>query len=234
MSEYPLEVTQKLAVEVMAKPNYITLITKTAELFGRASQCVVTTDEEEVTASDLMVEIRAVEKDVEALRKDAVRMPNMYVKSINDTFRSVKDNLGKAVNLAAGPIQKYREDKRQKAEEEYQEKLKAAQEADQLVGGGGNGAVESLKIPEPEPPVVENVTKSEKGSVYEKEIVEVEVTDFEKLVKAVVSKAKGNAHVTMGCLKANLDELKRIVTTEKKKIPGVKKVVRKQLVTRSK
>jgi len=231
-SDMSLEVRKKLALDVQAKPEFLNLIQKVANYQVQVQSITVSNDFEESLAADSLAAMRATEKEIEALRKKAVAFPNMYVRAVNDTFRNVKDTLGKAINTLAAKVLAYRDRKREQMEKEYQERLKAQQEADQLVGGGGSGTVEALKIgAEATPPPTPNVVKGQTGKVYERVDKKVKVVDKLAVVKAVISKAKANEKITLKVLDVNQKELERLVLQEGVRVPGTEVEKVKTLVT---
>jgi hypothetical protein len=233
-SNVSLEVRRRLALDVQAKPEFVALVQRVAEYQVQVGDFNVASDDEEKLAVDSMVAMRTTEKEIETLRKQAVAFPNMYVRAVNDTFRNMKDSLGKAINTLGAKVLAYREEKRRQAEAEYQERLEAQQEADRLVGGGGSGTVETLKIGAEVLTPPSNVTEGTQGKIYERVTLKVEVVDKLAICKAVLSKAKANEKITLKVIDINQKELEQLVLREKVKVPGVEVREVKTLVTSQK
>ena len=172
-----LQVAQEMA-KISTRSDFLEMIQRLSGYEVQVANVKVETDADEQMAVEALVAVKSLGKDFEGLRKGLVNFPNKLVKTINNTFRGLKDTVGKVEGKLTREIQGHR----RKREEEEERLRKVAEEA----AARQEIPVSNAETGVPDPPIVPkpSVTKSESGSFHEREETVVEVVDEVKLMKA--------------------------------------------------
>ncbi len=230
--EYPIEVRKKVATEVMANSNFLELVTRAANFTKQANELVVDSIESEGTAADLDGSIRATLAAMDAFRLESTSAARMYTSAVNGAFKPISGNMEKARKVIGEKVQKERREREQREKERIAAEQKEIRDGQVL--NTESGAVNNVEVLQNVPEVVvENKVEGQAASFHEmsKEVVLVE--DKMKLIKSVISTAKGKEHITMKLLDVNMAELEKLMLEDGKKVPGAKVDEVKTLVNRT-
>lgn len=229
--EYSMEVRTQLAT-VQADPTFLEMLVQTSNIRQQAEALAVVNDEAEEIAGGLLLDIQEIDRRSDTMRLGATQSARMFQTAVNDAFKNVRVVREQARGDLTRKIQAYRRAKEAQMRQQAEARKKEIEEAGALSGSGPENEVEIMKVDaEAEP---ENVTRTEKGSMYEREVQKVVIEDKLKFVKACISKSDRNSHVTLEMLEPKMDVVERVMLSEKKKIPGVKVETHKQLTARKK
>jgi hypothetical protein len=216
--------TMKLA-EVTADQRVLTLLSAGA-LWKQTIQTVKSIENEEAytNAIDTFTKIKAAIKEATKVKGEYIDFPNEFVKMARAMFRPLENNLADAKAHIGGLISKWDAKKREEAEKariEAEEREKQP-ETEIPIAGDDNGKIEP---PMSVPTSVPTVQKTETGGkVQMRESLDVEVVDPMKLLKVIISTAKGNEIYTADLIEVRVPKLKELIKANPKlrKIPGVK------------
>lgn len=112
--ELALILNQQLAGE-MAQPKFTELMQLISSYEVQSSNVRVTNDAEYQMCVDSLIAVADVEKSLENMRKAIVSYPNVFVKTVNATFKGLKERCGKTRGRLSYPSQKYKTDEDAKA-----------------------------------------------------------------------------------------------------------------------
>jgi hypothetical protein len=185
-NDLQLVLNQQLAAR-MGQTDFSELMQKISTYEVQSANVRVTTDEEYQLATDSLVAVADVAKALENMRKEIVAYPNTFTKTVNDTFRNLKQRCEKSrqrleYHAKAWKAKKDAEYARQQAEA-AQAAMDQAQEGEVV-----DADAEQVQMPEPpQPPLQSTKATNGKGSVsYRKGRPEIEIINAAKLVRASV------------------------------------------------
>ena len=215
-----------LAQEVMTTDSFNDLMRRTTEYetFGR-NLVKIESKEQFDAVSVKFIAVKEDYKVAEEMRKQAVAFPSKFVMMVNKLFKeSIKDSLNN-LKITFG---RYRDDWIKREEDKLAEELRAktanrTQDQMSLPGPIGEGVTEIDAPPIEAAAPVETVTRTDQGTVYQREELNVEVVDVIKLLKTIVSTDKRYAYITADLVEIKQGALKQLVRDNPKRaIPGVK------------
>jgi hypothetical protein len=210
--------------EVVQDPKVSQLV-KACSLWKQVLETVPTCEDEQTYqyALDLMGTLKEAIKMKEALRKEKVAFPTHYTRLVNDMFRplgdglmKVKDHLSKITSAYYNKKAAEAEAERKKQQEEYEAKLAEGKVDDAPVEDG------LVEVGMPDGPAAPPTTvqTSSGAKVQMREELVVEIDDELKLLKAIVSNAKGNQLYTTDLVEFKMSKIRELCTG-RRKIPGV-------------
>jgi len=222
-----------LAQEVMGKTDFNGLMQRTSEYetFVRTMSRVETKAQFD-TCSTMFAAVKSDYQVAEEMRKQAVAFPDKFVRMVNKLFKeTIKDPL----ELLKKKLGRERDEYIHRAEEEAEKVRQEIEEAARVTSEGMEGVmagVVSLEAgPVLEMPAVDTVSRTEIGTVYQRESTTVEVKDMMALLKCIVSRDKRWAWVTEELIEVKIGPLKAALAANGwKKLPGVEVIREKRSV----
>lgn len=170
----------------------------------QTANIVVQSDEQEKMAVESLGAVRTTKKQVEALRKAYTLFPLRLKQTIDGMFKQLGGQCDRVEKRLLEPIQGYRRER----ERQYQEQLAREQERISAMQAD-DGEV----VPEVTPPP-SNTTKANGTTFFEKEVLQFEIEDEMKLVRAAISDAKANEKVPSGIVRIDEAALRKLVREE--------------------
>jgi hypothetical protein len=223
----PMELELSQASDLMAvkqDPSVTDFFSQLSAIQLQTKTLKVRNDTEEITASECLAQIGTLGKAVEAKRKAVVDPPNRFVTAVNGFFKTITNPLVSAKLTIEQQIMQYRNLKRIEAEKA---RAKAQAEADKINKRLEKAGLEVTPV-QVIAPQVQQTTRTEIGTTFERKEWKHEVTDLLMLCKAV---ARGDVQVA--AIQANDTYLRALVKGGAREIPGVKVYEEVKLQTRS-
>ena len=173
-----LVLNQQLAAR-MQQPDFTELMQAVSQYEVQSANVRVATDDEYQMASDSLVAVVDVAKKLENMRKEVVAYPNTFTKTVNTTFKTLKDRCDKTRQRLEYHARAYKAKK--DAEFAQQQAAQAAAVEQPVIDPDS----EEQPAPEPPTPPLQSTKATDGGSVsYRKGRPEIEVINGAKLVRA--------------------------------------------------
>ena len=177
-----LILNKELAVQ-MSTPHFTELMQKISTYEVQSSNISVVNDAEYQMATDSLVAVAEVGKSLEQMRKEIVSYPNTFVKTVNATFKTLKDKCERARERISHHALKYKA-KKDAEFAKQQAELAAAQQAQVQDIDSGEAPPQP---PMQAPPLQSTKATNGKGSVsFRQGRVQFEVINAAKLVRASI------------------------------------------------
>lgn len=223
----PMEMGLSQVSELMTvkqSPDVTDFFTQLSTIQQQTKTLKVRSDAEEITASECLSQIMALAKAVENKRKVVVDPQNKFVTAVNGFFKTITMPLMSAKTTIEQQIMQYRNLKRIEAEKA---RAKAQAEADKINKKLEKAGLEVTPV-QVIAPQVQQTTRTEIGTTFERKEWKHEVTDLLLLCKAVAC-----GDVQLAAIQANDTYLRALVKGGAREIPGVKVCEEVKLQTRS-
>jgi len=162
-------------VETRTENEVTALEQSQSSLLGWMAGVIVTTDEEQKNAEDLLIHARQALREIESKRKDLLQPVNETRDRINNLFRPLTDRLNMGIHIVNEALQKYHSKQAREAEELRM--IALAEQAAKIAEAKETGEV--VEIP-PAEEVVEAPRKTSQahlGSVTYREDFEVTIVN---------------------------------------------------------
>jgi len=184
-----LVLNQQLAVE-MSQPQFMDMMQKISAYEVQSASVRVGSDPEYQMATDSLVAVAEVSKGLEAMRVRIVAYPNTFVKTVNATFKGLKERCLRTRERLEYHAVKYK-DKKDAEFAKQQAEIEAARQASpeaNVAEADVDGPVQ-MTLPEAAPtPPMQSTQASEGGSVsYRQGRPKVTVENAVKLIRAALS-----------------------------------------------
>jgi hypothetical protein len=166
-----------------------------------AQNHAVTDEDTEKAAVSMGVQAKKLKGTIESKRKEVVKNPNEFVKSVNSFCKGFTDRLGSIETGLKGKISDYQyriELERRKAEEEARKaQMELQRQMDEEAKKAG---VEAPKLPDPVIPEKSKSTRTEDGSASQRKEWTFEIEDEAKVPREylVLDTQKVRTAVRMG------------------------------------
>ena len=162
-------------VETRTENEVTALEQSQSSLLGWMADVIVTTNEEQKNAEDLLIHARQALREIESKRKDLLQPVNETRDRINNLFRPLTDRLNMGIHIVNEALQKYHSKQAREAEELRM--IALAEQAAKIAEAKETGEV--VEIP-PAEEVVEAPRKTSQahlGSVTYREDFEVTIVN---------------------------------------------------------
>jgi hypothetical protein len=194
--------------KVLQDPDLLALVQVIATYKTHLKDIKITDADSRNKANDSLIAVRGIKKQIEEKRVAIVSFPNLFVKAINNMFKTWKNDLVRVDQKLIGSMSDYDVEEEKKA----LELVKKQEEID-------NAPIKNLDdLPfEPDgqakpPEVPEALAKTKKtdlGEVSRAKVLVIEIENPLALAKAAVS--KGNKTIPLSVLSINKSEVKKAV-----------------------
>lgn len=183
-----LVLNQQLAAE-MGQPKFMELMQKISAYEVQSANVRVTNDAEYQMATDSLVAVAEVGKDLEGIRKGIVAYPNTFTKTVNDTFKGLKERCARSREKLEYQARKYKEKKDAEFAKQQAETAAAAPQAPEQNVADADGEQVQTELPLPPAAPLQSTKASDgKGSVsYREGKPKVEIENAVKLVRAAIN-----------------------------------------------
>jgi hypothetical protein len=178
-----LVLNQQLAAR-MSQPDFMELMQSVSQYEVQSANVRVATDQEYQMAADSLVAVAVVHKALEDMRKDVVAYPNTFTKTVNATFKTLKERCEKTRQRLEYHAGAYKAKKDAEFAKQQAEADAAALQAPAPV----TDADSEVKPPEPPAPPLQSTKATNGGSVsFRQGKPKIEVINSVKLIRAALS-----------------------------------------------
>jgi hypothetical protein len=181
-----LALNQELAAE-MGQPAFLEMMQKISAYEVQSSNIRVTSDEEYQMATDSLIAVAEVTKGLEKMRTGIVAYPNTFTKTVNATFKTLKDRCLRTRERLEYHARKFKEKKDAEFAKQQEQIAAAAPEASNVIDSDASPEQTQLPLP-PTPPMKSTKATDGGGSVsYREGRPKVTVENPVKLIRAAIN-----------------------------------------------
>lgn len=217
-----------LAQEVMSQPSFTELMQRSTAIEVRYRGMPGKVDNEEGfrAVSEVFAEAKDIYNTAEEMRKTAVAFPDKYVRMVNKLMKeTIKDPMTNIRNATGARRDAYLDKLRKEAERDRQ--ANGEGDVQGVEGVPAQGVTELGDGGEPretQPELPIGTTKTDHGTVHQRETTTVTVENAIDVLKAIVSTSKINEMYTAGLIEFKQGALNEMVKANprKSKWPGLK------------
>ena len=181
-----LVLNQELAAE-MGQPAFLEMMQRISAYEVQSSNIRVTNNEEYQMATDSLIAVAEVAKGLETMRTGIVAYPNTFTKTVNATFKTLKDRCLRTRERLEYHARKFKDKKDAEFAKQQVEAAAAAPEPSNVIDSDAAPEQTQLPLP-PAPPMQSTKATDGDGSVsYRESPPQITVENAVKLIRAAIN-----------------------------------------------